>query len=145
MGETRRNNLTDNFVLDRIILMKNSFRCRPWQSVYIRLVLTLIRTHLWPRTAFMCFCAFSKVTATISIYIICLFFFLTGIKCPLRGTDWGYICICRFLLVLEIKLCYMSCSCLLASLFLCLGKVSLAKFLCECCGFGLSVSFKCIN
>ena len=36
-------NLTGNFILDRIILVKNSCRWRPWQLLYIRLVLTLIR------------------------------------------------------------------------------------------------------
>ena len=122
--------------------MKNSFRCRTWQSVYIRLVLTLIRTNFWPRSAFMCFCAFLKVTATISIYIIPPLVFLTETLCPLRGTNWGAICICRLLLVLEIKCCYMSCGYLPAFLFGVWENCRCHRFLCEYCGFGLSVSFR---
>ena len=38
-------NLTGHFIVDRIIVVKNSCRCRPWQLVYIRLVLTLRRIH----------------------------------------------------------------------------------------------------
>jgi hypothetical protein len=38
-------NLTSHFILDRIILMRDSCRSRPWQLVYIWLVLTLIRVH----------------------------------------------------------------------------------------------------
>ena len=109
--------------------MKNSFICRTWQSVYIRLVLTLIRTNFWPRSAFMCFCAFSKVTAAFSIYILPPLVFLTETQCPLRGTNWGYICICRLLLVLEISaaichavICQLSC--------LGLGKIAVGTGFC---------------
>jgi len=68
-------NFPGHFILDRVILVKNRCRWRPWQLVYIRLDLTL-RIHFFQRSA-MCFCAFSKVTATISVYIILPLVFLT--------------------------------------------------------------------
>ena len=136
-------NLTGQFIfyLESTILLKNS--CwRPWQLVYIRLVLTLRRIHFCPRSGFMCYCAFSKVTEIISIYIIRSLVFLTETQCPLRGTNWGYICIYRFLLVLEIKCCYMSCGYLPSSLFVAWEKCRWHRFLSEYFGFPLSVSFK---
>jgi len=43
------------------MLGKDSCRWRPWQLVYIRLVLTLrIIYFFWPRSAFMCFCHSQK-------------------------------------------------------------------------------------
>ena len=136
--------LTGHFILDRIILVKISCLWRLWQLVYIRLVITLRRIIFfsWPRSAFICFCAFSKVTATISIYIIRLLVFLTETPCLLRGTNCGYTCICTVLLVLEIKCCYMSCCYLPASLFGAWEKFRWHRFCPNTWGFPLSVSFK---
>ena len=88
--------------------MKDSCRCSRWQLLYIPLFLTWIRIHLLATQCILFFCTFSKVTATVSIYVIRPLIFLTETECHLRGTNWGNICIWRFPLVLIIKCCYVS-------------------------------------
>jgi len=58
--EEFNDNLTGHFMLDRIMLGKDSCRWRPWQLVYIRLVLTLRIIHFFVDAVHLCVCAHSQ-------------------------------------------------------------------------------------